>query len=594
LRAVIETELREDLVSLSSKPQQNSKYYRQWSMLLDDPNSIQAASAGTYLLTTSWNQSNPYNYYCPAASGGPDGRAYAGCGPVAMAQILRYHCWPAVVTMDHTYTDYAGACTGTHSISDAGMGAYDWANMPTSITSFSAMAQIQAVGQLIYHCAVGMEADFEAGSTSTYNNFIAPAFQNYFNYTCDEHVYKDSYTTADWYNKIVADIDAGKPIFYTMWEADYTDGHAVVCDGYDTNNMIHLNLGWSGAGTAWYNVDSVSYSGYTWTIHGGVFNIAAPAYGSLTVTLSPQYAIDSGAQWRRTGTAAWHNSGDIETDIPTGSYTIEFKTIVGWIKPTVTNVVIAENQTSAIAASYVSSPQITIGTGISTGYYPLASSRNTARTQTIYPADEIGGDCTLYALALNVASTPGQTLNDFTIRLKHTDLSYYTTASWESTDWTIVYQTSLTITTTGWTEFVFSTPFEYNGVQNLMIDISFENSSSSTAGYCYYSTAAEIRTLRYRTNNTTYGSPLTWSGSSSPSPTTDDSVSNIRLTIASKTPDLTRDGIVNLEDFAVLDSWWLSGCYMSNNWCDGADLDWSGQLDLADLKTFSASWLENM
>ncbi len=57
--------------------------------------------------------------------------------------------------------------------------------------------------------------------------------------------------------------------------------------------------------------------------------------GSLLVTISPQGAIDAGAQWRRVGTSTWRNSGDIETDIPVGHCIVEFKdiTITGWEKP---------------------------------------------------------------------------------------------------------------------------------------------------------------------------------------------------------------------------------------------------------------------
>ena len=62
-----------------------------------------------------------------------------------------------------------------------------------------------------------------------------------------------------------------------MWEAGWVNGHAVVCDGYQNGNEIHLNLGWSGSGNAWYNMDSVAHGGYTWTIHGAVFGITPPS-----------------------------------------------------------------------------------------------------------------------------------------------------------------------------------------------------------------------------------------------------------------------------------------------------------------------------
>ncbi|MBM4103405.1 MAG: hypothetical protein FJ263_05040 [Planctomycetes bacterium] len=591
-RAVIETELREDLAWLSLMSGQETEFHRQWDSLLGtEPNTVQLASPDTVLLTTSWNQGNPYNYYCPAASGGPDGRAWAGCGATAMAQILRYHYWPVAVTADHSYYDGAGSCTGTYSISDAGMGNYDWANMPVSISSSSTTAQKQAVGQLIYHCAVATYSDFEYNGTGAYPDDVPDALRNYFDYTCNDYVSKSGYTESAWYSKIATDIDAGRPVFYAMWEANGGNGHAVVCDGYRNGNEMHLNLGWSGSGTLWYSLSSVSYGGYTWTTHGAVFNITPISRGSLHITLSPQGAIDSGAKWRRMGTTTWFNSGDTETGIQAGSYTVEFKKAFGWATPANTAVSITKDQTMEIAAVYTSLPEITIGTGTSTDYYPLRTSYHDVRTQTIYPASEIGGACTLYSLALNVGTVPGQAMNNFTIRMKHTDLSVYgSSPNWESTGWTIVYQANQSITTTGWVEFIFSTPFEYNGTQNLMVDISFNNSSSTSDGTCRYTSLGTYRSIYYRTNSG-YGDPLTWA-SRTPTPYRTTNVPNIRLTIASKTADLTGDGFVNMADFAVLGPWWQSGCDVTNDWCDGADIDWSGQSDLLDLEEFVSYWLE--
>lgn len=592
-RAVVELEMLEDLARLEQMPGQDTEFHQQWDTLLEteDPNTAQTAGSNTVLLTTSWNQNSPYNYYCPTASGGPGGRAYAGCGATAMAQILRYHTSPIAVARDYTYTDSTGTCTGTYSISNVGMDDYDWANMPASISSSSSTAQIQSVGQLIYHCGVSLESDFEAGGTGSVTGKIAPVFRTYFNYTCNNYATKSGYTEAEWYNKIAADIDAGKPVFYTMWSADYEDGHAVVCDGYRNDNEIHLNLGWSGSGTAWYNISSVSYSSYTWTIHGGVFNITPTTYGSLYVTISPEGALDSGVQWRRTGTSTWYNSGDTETGIATGSYTVEFKTVAGWSTPEDMAVTITKNQTTQITAAYIASHETIIGTASTTDYYPLATSRYAARTQTIYLADEIGGPCTLYSLALNVATLPGQTMNNLTIRMKHTDLDVYSTRTWESADWTLVYQADQTITATGWNEFIFTAPFAYDGLQNLMVDISFNNSSASGNGACYYSAPGGYRTLRYRTN-TSYGDPLTWT--ETPSPGLSNYVPNIRLSIASKTPDLSGDGLVDMDDFTRFSTWWQSTCDMSNHWCDGTDLDWSGQTDWLDMDTFISAWLNEI
>ena len=229
------------------------------------------------ILTTAWDQDKPYNYYCPNGSGGPNDQAYAGCVATALAQVLRHHSSPIRVAKDYTYTDSTGSCTGTHYISDAGMGNYDWANMPASISPSSPLEQKQAVGQLIYHCAVALEADFEADETEADSIKVLSVLQEFFGYSGNYELKSWYSNSSDWYNKITADIDANRPVYYAMRESDGGNGHSAVCDGYKNGNQIHLDLGWSGAGTAWYTIDSVVYddgqTSYTWTQHDAIFGI---------------------------------------------------------------------------------------------------------------------------------------------------------------------------------------------------------------------------------------------------------------------------------------------------------------------------------
>jgi hypothetical protein len=111
--------------------------------------------------------------------------------------------------------------------------------------------------------------------------------------------------------------------------------------------------------------------------------------------------------------------------------------------------------------------------------------------------------------------------------MKHTNLDYYTTYAWES-GWTVVYQNNEAINTTDWVVFNFPTPFDYNGVDNLMIDFSFNNSSWTSSGNCRYTLKSQIRTLYYNTDSG-YGDPLNWNGNGSPTPRTSYYVPNVKI-----------------------------------------------------------------
>ncbi len=171
--------------------------------------------------------------------------------------------------------------------------------------------------------------------------------------------------------------------------------------------------------------------------------------------------------------------------------------------------------------------EVHIGTAQYDSIFPLRTSRLDCRTQSIYTAEQVGHAGLIQSLSLDIVSAPGQTMNNFTIRLKHTQLNEYeftpTSPAWESEGWTVVYQADQTIDHTGDFEFVFSTPFAYNGTDNLMVDISFNNeefnSTNGSDGYCWSTSRADhvCRTVVCCANNE-YGDPQTWSGSGMPIP----------------------------------------------------------------------------
>jgi len=187
---------------------------------------------------------------------------------------------------------------------------------------------------------------------------------------------------------------------------------------------------------------------------------------------------------------------------------------------------------------------VTVASNSTTWNLPLATSFHDARVQSIYLTNELGGAGRIVALALDVAQAPGQTLSNFTIRLRATPDAQYFTPVWHST-WVTNYQHDTLVGQTGWVMFTFSVPFEYEGSQNLMVDVSYNNSSFTVDGLVRSTATAGLRSVFLRTDSA-HGNPLDWAGNSPP-PASIARVPNVRLVMDRTVPlqPITTGGFVN-------------------------------------------------
>ncbi len=74
--------------------------------------------------------------------------------------------------------------------------------------------------------------------------------------------------------------------------------------------------------------------------------------GDLRVTLSPQEAVDAGAQWAVDG-SAWLNSGDMAVDLAAGNHQVTFKPVEGWVAPEAMNAAVAKGELTEAQGLYV-------------------------------------------------------------------------------------------------------------------------------------------------------------------------------------------------------------------------------------------------
>lgn len=144
--------------------------------------------------------------------------------------------------------------------------------------------------------------------------------------------------------------------------------------------------------------------------------------------------------------------------------------------------------------------------------YPISVYYKTRRMQSIYDVNEIGQAGTITGLALFVDEPCGLIRTNWTIRMKHTELDAFSAAEWQDSGWTVVYEANEPPGEAGWQYYLFSTPFEYDGLRNLMVDFSFQNEDWDSVRGHAYSTETMYRSIGYRTD-AEVSPPTQWSGS---------------------------------------------------------------------------------
>lgn len=214
-----------------------------------------AASPVAPMLASVWNQTYPYNSLCPADPSGNGGHAFTGCTSLALAQLMRYHGWPSQGTGSFSYTH---SKYGTLSANFASA-AYGWSDMPDALSVNSSSREIDAVATLVYHCGVAIETNYGPNSSGAFLSRTRTALVSYFRYSPDARcIDRPDYSTSAWIGMLKDNIDHGRPVLYSGYDAGRSSGHAFVFDGHDGGDFFHVNWGWGGSYNGYFNVGDLT------------------------------------------------------------------------------------------------------------------------------------------------------------------------------------------------------------------------------------------------------------------------------------------------------------------------------------------------
>jgi len=318
----IVTDLSDKLEKINDKVEaQFEKNINEWEKLFNGSQIINSGNDVNEIygpfLNSNWGQGYVngypvYNYYTP-------NRWPAGCVATATAQILNYYKWPIRGVGSHGYYD-----DGQYLSADFEATNYDWANTLDLYTDQSFNLDNQkAAGLLTYHCAVALDMDFESDGSTASTTDVPTILHSYFR---GSGHYKDVNESGFW-TELKNNMLDERPAIISIKSTQHSVGHAAVVDAYfDTNDYYHVNPGWYGDYTGWYDIsDSWNMGSYDIVVGAAKGIVPSPMINDIVInsessfTLSWSTSIHQKAEYyelqeARSNTGPWTTLSDAIID----------------------------------------------------------------------------------------------------------------------------------------------------------------------------------------------------------------------------------------------------------------------------------------
>ena len=205
------------------------------------------------MLETEWNQDSPYNILSPSYID-YDRRSVAGCVPIAIAQILKYHEWPIAGIGTQIYKDVNGHLRATLKADFSFPFEWNLIENNYAMTDETNITTSElAVARLAMEMGVLVNANYEPRGTGASINEIKNYLYHYLGYS--KYAQHDYYTSHDpllmqiHYMRLHDDMVSKRPALVAIPD------HLFVADGLGTIDNLdyyHFNYGWGGSENGWY------------------------------------------------------------------------------------------------------------------------------------------------------------------------------------------------------------------------------------------------------------------------------------------------------------------------------------------------------
>ncbi len=271
--------LKDDLTLRNQYYQNNraktKKNHLKWDKLLNNPTierdfqqwPVQNTTSTDGWIETTWNQTGVFNNFCPKDNSNQ--RSVVGCVATAFSQLLNFHKSIGNITMNNS-DRYTCGDNYPYIHIDQDHESRDFPDFPTLNTYLDTLKNHFAnnipltnndKAALCFMAGVTVEMNYSSGGSGAWTQQIIGVLLNRMGYTSAQWV---DYNGDSTLQLMAEDAKHMRPNEFSIRHADGSAGHAINCDGYNTDEYYHLNFGWGTSNTTcWYTLPQGMPSGYS-------------------------------------------------------------------------------------------------------------------------------------------------------------------------------------------------------------------------------------------------------------------------------------------------------------------------------------------
>ena len=251
------------------------------------------------MITTSWNQYQPYYDFTPIDPYSGD-HTLVGCVAITLAQIMKYYEYPQKTTKSiPAYTTQSGI-----KMPELSPTTFEYDKMVdfySSLGDYYNDEQLAAVHKILKYAGCAVKMEYSSGGSAA--TFDVGLISKYFGYRDDAKLLHAAlFPRHQWEEMIYNELAAGRPVPYSAG-AVLQQNHSFIVDGYDGRGYFHFNTGEFGyfAGQIYSKLhvindcenqtDGVEFSGYN-CYQSAIFNFQPKDSGQPLQTLPEEENMD--------------------------------------------------------------------------------------------------------------------------------------------------------------------------------------------------------------------------------------------------------------------------------------------------------------